>query len=657
MLELLSGLPTIIGSPIRSRRSQGITMHPHPKRIVNVVIVCVSVCLAVLGIWLILSPRKPVPLADAELPPITDSPFQNTRPGVAYAGMQSCQKCHPDEHASYAQTAHSQSLAGVDLVQEPPLGIFEDSRSQRHYRIYRQAGKLRHEESIRTAQNETLVLADFPVKYAIGSGRFSRSYLVERDGFLFESPATWYAGRPGWSLSPGYAQFNLGFERPADLHCLSCHAGRIESVDRSPQRIAFHSLAIDCERCHGPGELHVKQREANALSLTETAERDTTIVNPVHLDRQRREDICAQCHLNTAGVVDLRGRSLQDFRPGQLLTDFVAYFGLEGPRTAMEVVGHIEQLRLSRCYQASESLTCITCHDPHAKPDAKAKLTHFRNTCLECHTENSCGQPRELRLKSNAADNCITCHMPRGPTEIPHFAFTHHRIGIHASKPNSEPKRAQNSTAGVLVPLQENRGLSELDRERNLGQAYLQLSDEPGQELYAAAHRKTALQILSKVQPRLSDIEVEASLARVNYGIDNHRTLLHARHVAESPDASPDSMAIACYTLGSTYYRLKLYTEAIPWLEQTLKLRPTADIWSRLSECREQTQELDRAVEAARQAREMAPDQPSYLRKYVQILQRAGKGTEASVLVNTINDLEQYQKRVGQPTGTSKSGG
>ncbi len=56
---------------------------------------------------------------------------------------------------------------------------------------------------------------DLPVRYLIGSGRYCRSYVVEVDGFLQESPLTWYTAKRQWGLSPGYdfAQ-HWSFERP-----------------------------------------------------------------------------------------------------------------------------------------------------------------------------------------------------------------------------------------------------------------------------------------------------------------------------------------------------------------------------------------------------------------------------------------------------------
>src|SRR5262249_36920585 len=146
---------------------------------------------------------------------------------------------------------------------EPPDGAFEHPPSGHSYRVYRAAGRLRHEEVVRTAEGKEVGRIDVPVRYLIGSGNFTRSYLVEIDGFLHESPITWDTSRKQCGLSPGYdSPRHWGFERPVLTGCLVCHAGRFERVDGTVHRITFHEKAIGCESCHGPGSLHAALRRS-----------------------------------------------------------------------------------------------------------------------------------------------------------------------------------------------------------------------------------------------------------------------------------------------------------------------------------------------------------------------------------------------------------
>ena len=120
--------------------------------------------------------------------------------------------CHGEQYQSFLRTAHSDALAEADPAEEPPDAEFEHALSGRSYRVYRADGLMRHREWLAISGLEPLV-QDYPVKYLIGSGRHTRSYLVEDAGFYTESPLTWYESRKAWALSPGFDRpQHMGFE-------------------------------------------------------------------------------------------------------------------------------------------------------------------------------------------------------------------------------------------------------------------------------------------------------------------------------------------------------------------------------------------------------------------------------------------------------------
>lgn len=594
-------------------------------------------------IWLSGCGRPAVSKTSADaLPPIAAAPVKNAELGVGFIGSERCAACHREEEASYHHTAHSQALAEITLDNEPPDGEFFDPTSQKHYRIYRQDGTLRHEESIRTSDGQPLILCDMPMRYVIGSGRFSRSYLVEREGFFFESPATWYTEPKEWKLSPGYETGNLGFQRPVELRCLVCHAGRVESIDRSPQHVRLPTLAIDCERCHGPGELHARKWEQAVAGKRQGKEADDTIFHPRKHDRQLGEDVCAQCHLHSAATVELRGRSLLDFRPGRKLSDYLAHYAPQGAKSQMKVVGHVEQMRLSRCYQADQRLSCLTCHDPHSETPPSEMRAVYRDKCLQCHTDQSCKAPVESRQATTVRDDCIQCHMPRGPTEIPHFAFTHHRIGIH--KPDvAEPSE----TAEKLVLIPGSAQVSPLEELRNRGLGYLQYADAAPDLTQMVMLRRQALAVLQQVQQKkLKDPELDAALARLMWRKEPQQVIRHAQAIVAAKETSPEAYATACFTLGATYYELDRPAEALPWLERTLTLRPTADVFVMLSDCQNFVGDRTAALKSARRACERAPDRPRYLTSLIELLSATGADAEAESLRSRFDELTLYRRRV-----------
>ena len=519
--------------------------------------------------------RHPTPIATNEYipPPFSKTAFLNTGPEARYIGVEACCGCHKERHESYLLTAHSQALGDLDLAAEPPDGSFEHKPSGRSYRVYRKDGVLHHEELLRSPDGKEIVRIDVPIRYRIGSGNFTRSYLVEIDGFLYESPITWFASQKKWWMSPSYdAAQHPGFERPAQVECLLCHAGRVEAAGNSVNRLILHEKAIGCENCHGPGSLHQERHRNNTRPLGEA---DSTIVNPARLSRPVQEAICAICHESGAASIRVRGRGLTDHRPGMPLTDFRVDYRFKYGHDQMTVVGHFDQLRQSACYRQSPQLTCITCHDLHAEAKPKDSVAFYRQKCLGCHTTQSCRLDSGKRSAKDPADNCVTCHMPRGDTDIAHIAFTHHRIGRHGTK-----QIAAAPQPGELVPIEDVSHLPMLDQKRNLGMAYVIVFPHPDHARFADVYRQRAQDLLEAVYAAgLRDGETLTALATVYQGKDPVRARKLAREVIQAPSVPAEMRAHALNFLATAEMQDSNYEAALPLLEELVSLRRAAEDW------------------------------------------------------------------------------
>ncbi|MBC7854207.1 MAG: hypothetical protein IAF94_12300, partial [Pirellulaceae bacterium] len=175
-----------------------------------------------------------------DIKPAAASPYKNTRPGVQYVGSKACIACHEQEHESFAHTGMAQSMASVDLSREPADGAFDHPLSKSRYEVRRKDGQMWHRELMLTGGEVEVLLQEYPVKYVTGSGRHSLTYLVEDDGFLMESPITWYTSRKAWGMSPGYDRPNhSGFEREVGETCLVCHAGQVKAEGKSLHRMTI----------------------------------------------------------------------------------------------------------------------------------------------------------------------------------------------------------------------------------------------------------------------------------------------------------------------------------------------------------------------------------------------------------------------------------
>jgi hypothetical protein len=537
-------------------------------------------------------------------PPYSETPFLNAGSGAGYVGSAACAGCHPREHESYLLTAHSKALAGVNPADEPPDGAFEHRASGRAYRVYRKGGQLRHEEVLRAPDGTELARTDLPVRYRVGSGHFTRTYLVEIDGFLHESPVTWYASKGKWDVSPGFDVPNPpGFERPVRPSCIACHAGHWERAAGRDHSYTLHERAIGCENCHGPGSLH---RELRAAGKPAPGGRDLTIVHPGKLSRPLLESICAECHLATAASVLVRGRRDDGFRPGRPLSDFRAYYAAARGAEKMTVVGHVGQLRQSKCYQGAPDLTCVTCHDPHAGARPADPVAFYRRKCLDCHERKPCALPPSERAKRSAADDCASCHMPRSDTDVPHVAFTHHRIGRHAAG-----GAAAQPPAGApdLVAVEDGPHLAEPDRRRNLGMAYRDAAAGPALGRHAAEYRPRALGHLAAAhRAGVRDPETLYALADLSAaGGDFAGAVPFAREALRSPALQPESRA-QCLHLLSLHERANgNHSGAAALLEQVVRVRQSGADWGQLAACYLNDGRFDLALPAYRRAVALRP--------------------------------------------------
>lgn len=549
---------------------------------------------------------------------VRTSPFLNTNSTVQYVGTQACASCHGAEFHSYSQTSHSRALQLVDAKEEPPGCHFVQARSGRTYEVFQSQDRIWHQESVEIQRNDREVLARYPMTYLIGSGNHSRSYLAEVNGFLVESPLTWYRSKMAWGMSPGYDRpQHPGFERTADFGCLHCHAGRLDMVNGNRFRVQIQEMSIGCENCHGPGSLHIAHQELRPPDDGA----DLTIVNPARLSRDDAEAICAQCHLRGHATALVSGRTLNDFRPGLRITDFRVDFLFEEPDKSMKVVGHVEQMRMSRCYRESAEMTCTTCHDPHQPPSVETRVEYYRQRCLKCHDSGACRLGRKVRLEQNAMDDCAACHMPKGETDIIHLAFTHHRIGIHPKENRVE--RSSDEKWGRLLPASEISHLPELERQRLLGLAYLEWSDKQGVPAARLHYQREARQLLAEVHDsNPGQTEVAASLARIDWERGDYE---QAQQFALSSLRGPDTSVNALFVAGDIYLRQGDKASALRMFKQLVAQRRLSEDWLLLGICQVDSGDISAAIASLEQAATIDPVRVDVVELLIQICDRADR--------------------------------
>lgn len=353
---------------------------------------------------------------------------------LGYVGSQRCTPCHAAVASSYEGTPKARALGPFHVERAPEVftteGWVHQPADDLRYQARLSGNALvQHEVRLNEAGQE-IYQRSHPASLVIGSGQATRSYLMVENGTVTQMPLTWYSQSRRWDMSPGYHEANDRFGRRIGGECLYCHTDPV-TAEPFTQNV-FREIpdqGIGCERCHGPGEEHVRAREAGVALPSP----DPTVVNPSLLPREEAMSACQQCHLAGVTVVN-PGQELRDFLPGQRLAEnrrvFVPKLQFADPNW-VGIDSHPLRLARSACFAGSE-MTCMSCHAPHTSPQA-LEPGHYDARCLNCHLEMSpsgaiCG--RDGAPDHGASDGgCVGCHMSQGGTsDVPHVRFTDHWI-------------------------------------------------------------------------------------------------------------------------------------------------------------------------------------------------------------------------------------
>ena len=436
-----------------------------------------------------------------------------------YVGNHACLRCHSEIAKAYATTPMAISSGRVTSTSQ---GSFRHAASGISYEV---------DASGVVSMSHNAARREQQLHFYIGSGAAGRSFLYSRGGFLFEAPVTWYTRTQSWDMSPGYEpDRNSRWNRAVEPSCLYCHASQTqwrESTQNGYQDPPFLQDGISCERCHGPGALHVQGKAA--------------MVNPAKLEPSRRDSVCAQCHLSGEARVTRSGRNLAEYRPGDLLSDYVAYFVPEN-RGALQVNSHVEKLAQSMCKRsAGDQLWCDSCHDPHRVPTAADRAAFFRSKCLTCHEAAQCER----------GFDCASCHMPKtSALDAGHGVFTDHSI----------PRVPAKSPIPAITTSWQLRPFSQADaRDRELGLAYAEVVVRTGDP----RQRAEAIRLLTAAS---QDAEVQSRLGSL---VEQRALSLYQSALRQDPD-----QIVALVNLGRLLGTHGLLDEAIALWRNALKRNP-----------------------------------------------------------------------------------
>ena len=374
-------------------------------------------------------PVPKVPVADQAADPGDWQEPAAADPG--YVGPEACAACHAKRVAEQRATSHFRACRvphegdmprgfdpgqGVHRTLDPNLR-FEMTHTGGHY--FQTAVRTTPEGEVRSSREIGLVY---------GAAKADEVFFSWQDDRLSELATVWLHPQNRWANASYNTHGKGDFSREVTPRCLECHNTwiRHQPGTRNQYQREGAILGVTCERCHGPGREHSAFHREHPDSTDAHA-----IVRPALLSRERRLEVCTQCHSNTPKA---RGPAFS-YRPGEPLETHLRTTPASYPEND-HVANQIAYLGRSKCFLKSDTLTCTTCHDPH-RPNAPLEV---KASCLKCHKPADCHE--QARLPAAVRPDCAGCHMPQRIWMNVHFHTSEerfvppvqrheHRIGIH----------------------------------------------------------------------------------------------------------------------------------------------------------------------------------------------------------------------------------
>lgn len=530
--------------------------------------------------------------------PASDSlAYLNHADSAKYVGINTCKLCHQDIYNSFIKTGMGKSF---DLATKQKsagdyhTSVVHDQAGDFYYKAFWQNDSLRFLE-YRLKGRDTIYKRLETVNYIVGSGQHTNSHIQSVNGYLNQMPMTFYTQKKTWDMPPGFENgHNSRFMRKIGLECMSCHNSYPEFVLGSENKYNAVEKGIGCERCHGPGSIHVNQRQTGS-KIDTSKYVDYSIVNPAKLSIDAQFDICQRCHLQGNTILK-EGKSFYDFKPGMKLSDYMTVFLPKYKNADDEFImaSHADRLKQSQCFIKSaqkagtsntlkpykDALTCITCHNPHVSVQETNKNV-FNDACKKCHYqehEASNATPKitgsELVCSKTGVtkvSNCVSCHMPNsGSIDIPHVTVHDHYI----RKPlNTKEKQGIKEFIGLYAINEKNPSaftkakayLNQYEKFEN-NQVYLDsaasyLKDKTQEDL------NTSIELL--VQLNFIKNNFNQIVTYVNRATDAY--LLNARLTKTTYS---NEHAWTCYRIGEAFYKTGNVPRAIIYYKKSVGLAP-----------------------------------------------------------------------------------
>jgi tetratricopeptide (TPR) repeat protein len=543
-----------------------------------------------------------------------------------FVGAQACAPCHNARVAEFAKTPHA--LACRRPLDGPMPPGFEQGRNSYvtgepglRFNMTRENGEFFLSGRQDTPSGEQRSKSRIDLVY--GANKADEVFFSWRGDRLYEHMLVWLHPSNEWANTPYNPHGGGEFVREATTRCMECHNTWFEHVSGTPNEYKRESfiLGVSCEKCHGPGKTHVDFHRIHPKS-----EAPHAIIHPGHLSRERRIEVCTQCHGNSTKS---RG-PIHRYRPGEPLEEYYRTAQTKYPEED-HVANQVKYLRQSKCFQNSKTLNCITCHDPH-RPHDPADAAAARKSCLQCHQPEACND--RPNLPTAVRDDCIGCHMPKRVWMNVHFHTAEdryfppirryeHRIGKHPVA-RSEVLLAWHRTQTTEASRNEAAKLNHELHDYWLAQVDNRRRDFRFLAAVGAARESLRLD--------LSPQDRDQSLAALKSAIDVQSKL--DADLVEALRATTE----------------RRYSDAIDILNKMLVVKPDfAVVHSKLGTLYSTTGRIEKAIEHLEAVARHDPDNAAGLGMLGWLAFLSGRSKESAEFYRRADEIEPFDARINYP--------
>jgi tetratricopeptide (TPR) repeat protein len=240
--------------------------------------------------------------------------------------------------------------------------------------------------------------------------------------------------------------------------------------------------------------------------------------------------------------------------------------------------------------------------------------------------------------------------MPAAATEVPHVAFTHHRIGIHSAAPPPPQSRHSDLAAGQLIPI-DTPDLPAVEQVRLLGLVHFAQLKASGVGPGGNHHHRQAQQLLNDALQRgAGDARVRTALAELAWrDRDASTAAMLSESVIAEHDRGTREWVDAVSILAEAAFAREDFARARGLYEQLAQLRYDARYWFFLGLCEQNCGHTGAAIHALEKSLEIDPVQTGAHQILAALHQRLGNQESESAHRRTLSSIERFLAELESP--------